>query len=80
MSEVYHAPLHNAIVVTDDYTIYQFVLFPLNNPMLRGNVIYAWASNPAQYTELRNAFPGRVLYQLEIEPGGSVRFVSVGGG
>jgi hypothetical protein len=79
VSEVYHAPLHNAIVITDDYTIYQFVLFPLNDPMLRGNVIYAWASNPAQYTELRNAFPGRGIYQMEIEPDGSVRFVSVGG-
>ena len=80
VSQVYHAPLHNAIVVTDDYTIYQFVLFPLNDPMLHGDVIYAWASDPQQYAELRNAFPGRVIYQMEIEPGGAVRFVSVGGG
>jgi hypothetical protein len=48
--------------------------------MLRGNVIYAWASNPAQYTELRNAFPRRAIYQMEIEPDGSVRFVSLAGG
>jgi hypothetical protein len=67
-------------VVTDDYTIYQFVLFPLNDAMLHGDVIYAWASNSQQYAELRNAFPGRVIYQMEIEPGGSVRFVSLGGG
>ena len=80
VSEVYHAPLHNAIVVTDDYTIYQFVLFPLNDPMLHGNVIYAWASNPQQYAELRSAFPGRVIYQMEIEPDGTVKFVSLAGG
>lgn len=80
VSEVYHAPLHNAIVVTDDYTIYQFVLFPLNDPMLHGDVIYAWASDPQQYAELRSAFPGRVIYQMDIGPGGTVKFVSLGGG
>ncbi|HZU67409.1 MAG TPA: glycosyltransferase family 39 protein [Ktedonobacteraceae bacterium] len=77
-SEIYHAPLHSAIVVTDDYTIYQFILFPLNDPLLQGNVIYAWASNPAQYEELRTAFPGRTLYQMVIEADGSVRFVNLG--
>ncbi|HJT58405.1 MAG TPA: glycosyltransferase family 39 protein, partial [Ktedonobacteraceae bacterium] len=46
VSEIYHAPLHNAIVITDNLALYQFILFPLNDPMLQGNVIYAWASNP----------------------------------
>ncbi len=79
VAEIYHAPLHNAIVVTDDYTIYQFILFPLNDPLLHENVIYAWVDNPAQYAELRTAFPGRTLYQMEIEPDGSVQFVALGG-
>ena len=79
VSEIYHAPLHNAIVITDNLALYQFILFPLNDPMLQGNVIYAWASNPVQYAELLNAFPGRLLYQMEVEADGSVRFVMVGG-
>jgi len=79
VAAVYNPPMHNAIVVTDDYTIYQFVLFPLNDPLLHDDVIYAWANDPSQYTELRTAFPGRTLYRLNIAPDGSVQYVPLTG-
>jgi hypothetical protein len=77
LSALYHAPLHNAIVVTGDYTIYQFLLFPLNDPLLRGDVLYAWASNTADYDELRHAFPGRSLYLLNVGIDGAITFLPV---
>jgi len=77
VSAVYHPPMHDAVVVTDDYTIYQFVLFPLNDPLLHDDVIYAWASNESDYTELRTAFPGRSLYRLAIAADGSVHYVAL---
>jgi hypothetical protein len=75
VAAIYHPTLHNAIVVTSDYTIYQFVLFPLNDPFLRDDVLYAWASNTADYTELQKAFPNKHLYRLYIAPDGSVSYV-----
>lgn len=79
LPEIYHPPLHNAIIVTGDYTLYQMVLFPLNDPLLHDNVLYAFASNSANYAELRSAFPGRTLYQLVIAQDGSVSYVSLKG-
>jgi nitrate reductase NapE component len=74
LDAVYHPPLHNALIVTDDYTIYQFVLFPLNDPLLHGDLVYAWASSAADYAELRAAFPGRQLYRLDIQTDGTVQY------
>lgn len=74
LDAVYHPPLHNALIVTGDYTIYQFVLFPLNDPLLHENLVYAWASSAADYAELRAAFPGRQLYRLDIQANGTVRY------
>lgn len=79
LTAVYHPPVHDAIVVTGDYTIYQFVLFPLNDPLLHDDVIYALAENDAQYAELRAAFPGRVLYRLDVSSDGSVHYVALPG-
>lgn len=77
LPEIYHPPLHNAIIVTGDYTIYQMVLFPLNDPLLHDDVLYAFASSSADYAELRSAFPGRTLYQLVIAQDGSVSYVKL---
>jgi hypothetical protein len=79
LAAVYHPPVHNAVVITGDYWIYPFVLFPLNDPMLHGDVIYAMAANPADYAELRQAFPGRTLYQLEVDADGTVHYVKLTG-
>ena len=77
LDTIYHPPLHNAIVVTGDYSLYQFVLFPLNDPYLHNSVIYALASTPSDYAELRLAYPGRALYQVTVSVDGSVRYTSV---
>jgi hypothetical protein len=77
VAEVYHPPVHHAIVVTGDFFIYQFVLFPLNDPFLQGDVIYAVASSPADYTELQQAYPGRTLYRLDVSADGSVKYTPI---
>ncbi len=78
LAQIYHHPsLHDAIVITNNYTIYQIVLFALNDPYLRGNVIYAWGSGTADYMELQRAFPGRKLYQMNIAADGSVQYTLV---
>ncbi len=77
VAAVYHPPMHNAIVVTSDYTIYQFVLFPLNDPFLHDDIIYAWARNTTDYSDLQAAFPGKTLYRLDIASDGEVRYTPI---
>jgi hypothetical protein len=74
VSEIYHAPLHNALVITDDLAIYQLVLFPLNDPALKGPIVYAWISDYNQIAQLQKQFPGRSLYLLVINADGSVSY------
>jgi hypothetical protein len=73
--QLYHPPIHHAIVVTDNLAIYQVILFPLNDPSLKGDIIYAWGSTSDQYAQLRKAFPGRTLYLLVVGLDGSVQYV-----
>ncbi len=77
LNTIYHPPMQHAIITTDDYTLYQLDLFPLNDPMLQGNVIYAYASSAADYSELNHAFPGRTLYRLNIQSNGHVSFTAI---
>lgn len=74
-SQIYQSPVHHALVVTDDLAVYQLILFPLNDPQLKGDVIYAWGYTTAQFQELRRAFPDRTLYLLVIEADGSIRYI-----
>lgn len=74
-SRIYHPPVHHAIVVTDNLLIYQVVLFPLNDPALKGDVIYAWGETETQFAQLRKDFPGRALYLLTVNFDGSVNYV-----
>jgi hypothetical protein len=74
-ARIYRPPLHHAIVVTDDLAIYQMILFPLNDPQLRGEIIYAWGNTPDQFAQLRQAFPGRALYLLVVNLDGSVHYL-----
>jgi hypothetical protein len=67
-------PVHHAIVVTSDYPLYGYALFPLNDPLLRGDVLYAFASTTADYAQLRAAYPGRPLYRLDLAADGSPRY------
>jgi len=77
LDTIYHPPLHNAIVVTGDFTLYQFVLFPLNDPYLHDSVIYALASTPPEYAELHTAYPRRTLYRLNVGLGGVVTYTQI---
>jgi hypothetical protein len=75
IGQIYQPPVHHAIVVTDDLVVYQNVLFPLNDPQLKGDVVYAWGYESIQYAQLRKAFPGRTLYLLVINFDGSVSYI-----
>ncbi len=77
LEAIYHPPMHNAIVVTDDLALYQFVLFPLNDPYLHNSVIYALASNPHDYAELQKVYHGRILYRLNVGDGGAVTYTRI---
>ncbi|GLV57633.1 hypothetical protein KDH_44690 [Dictyobacter sp. S3.2.2.5] len=77
LNAIYHPKLHQAVVVTDDLYLYYLVLFPLNDPDLHSDVIYAMANDPTQYAQLRGAFPGRSIYQLNIDDNGSVHYTNV---
>lgn len=76
LNQIYHPslPLHNAIVVTDDSLAYQLIYFPLNDPYLRGDVLYAFATTTADYNELRADYPDRRFYYINIAPDGSVQY------
>lgn len=73
--KIYHSPVHHALVVTDNLMIYQVVLFPLNDPALKGDVIYAWGETEDQYIQLHKAFPGRAFYLLVVNLDGSVSYI-----
>jgi hypothetical protein len=77
LQRVYQPPLHDAIVVTGDYMIYEYILFPLNDPYLHDDVIYALANNSADVVELHTAYPQRVIYRLIVGAGGAVSYVNV---
>jgi hypothetical protein len=70
-------PVHHAIVVTGDYPLYGYALFPLNDPLLRGDVLYAFASTQADFAELRAAYPVRALYRISIAADGTPRYTPV---
>jgi 4-amino-4-deoxy-L-arabinose transferase-like glycosyltransferase len=72
-----HPPIHHAIVVTGDYPLYGYALFPLNDPLLRGDVLYAFASTEADYADLRGAYPGRAIYRISIAADGAPSYLTV---
>lgn len=71
-----HPPLRNALVVTGNSQLYGYTLFALNDPLLRGNVIYA-EGGPESYAALHSAFPTRALYALVIDSEGNVAYIPV---
>jgi hypothetical protein len=73
-----HPPLRHALIVTSDSQLYGYTLFGLNDPLLRGNVIYAEGASAADYAELHHAFPDRSMYVLIVESNGKVDFIPLG--
>ena len=63
-----------ALVVTDDRAIYNYVLFPLNDPDLSGPTIYAYAASSDDRAALQTEFPDRTLYALQVGEHGAVQF------
>jgi hypothetical protein len=58
--------MHNAIVLAEDGGFYGDVLFPLNDPLLRGDILYARVPPTRNIKPLMVAYPGRTLYLLNI--------------
>jgi Dolichyl-phosphate-mannose-protein mannosyltransferase len=66
----------HALVVTDDRAIYNYILFPLNDPNLLGSTIYAFAATGDDRAALQAEFPDRTLYVLQVGAGGAVQFIA----
>ncbi len=58
------AGLHNALVISNSLGAYRILLFPLNDPGLRGDVIYADTSDWTAIAPLLAAYPRRTIYTL----------------
>jgi len=65
-----------ALVVTDDRAIYNYVLFPLNDPDLSGPTIYAYAATGDDRALLKAEYPERTLYVLQVGINGAVQFIA----
>ena len=65
-----------ALVVTDDRSIYNYVLFPLNDPDLADQTIYAYAATSDDRATLQAEFPDRTIYILQVGAGGAVQFIA----
>lgn len=71
---IYRLHPTNAVVVTSDWYVYSYVVWPLNAPSLSGSTLYAYATSPGAVSTLRGEYPGRRFYQLVIGVDGAVRF------
>jgi 4-amino-4-deoxy-L-arabinose transferase-like glycosyltransferase len=67
-------PSH-AVVVTDNWLVYSYVTWPLNDPDLRGSTLYAYAPDAIALSRLWEEFPGRSFYRVTIRDNGSVMFL-----
>lgn len=63
-----------SIVVTSDWYLYNYVLWPLNDPNLTGSTLYAFAPSPDALNRLHTEFPTRALYEIAVAPDGTVSF------
>jgi hypothetical protein len=77
ITAIYTFHPENGLVVTSDWFIYNYVLFPLNDPSLNGQTLYAYAPDAASMQRLLEQYPGRNLYQLQVGPAGVVTFVQI---
>lgn len=68
---------NQAIVLTSDWYIYSYILWPLNDPALRGETLYAYAPSLDTIQQLHAEYPNRTLYMSEVAPNGAVTFVRV---
>jgi hypothetical protein len=76
-AELAHPPVHHAIVMTPDRSLYGYTLFALNDPSFSGDVLFAEAATPADFQELAQAYPDRALYLLTIDAAGRCHYTLV---
>lgn len=69
----------SAVIVTDSWSIYNYVLWPLNDPDLHGSTIYAYAPNTDVLAQVRAIYPTRTFYTMSVAPDGHVTFSRLDG-
>lgn len=67
----------NAMVLTNNWYVYNYILWPLNDPALRGATLYAYAPAPDAVQRLHREYPGRALYMAQVAPDGTVTYLRV---
>ena len=65
------------IVVTNNWFIYNYILWPLNDPALQGETLYAYAPTPDVVQRLHAEYAHRTLYMVQVAPNGAITFVPV---
>ena len=69
----------SSVIVTTDRGIYNYLLWPLNDPDLSAPTIYAYAANPDELAHVRAIYPARTFYTMSIAPDGHVSFSQITG-
>ena len=70
--------MHRAVVYTSDYLFYAEVLFPLNDPALRGDIVYAYLDQGQSIVGLARYYPHRAFYYVD-NAYGTLDFLRVAG-
>ncbi|PWT71269.1 MAG: hypothetical protein C5B60_11125 [Chloroflexi bacterium] len=77
VTTIYTFHPEHALVITSDWFIYNYVLFPLNDPSRSGQTLYAYAADSASLQYLAAQYQDRTLYRLQVGPAGAVTFVKI---
>jgi hypothetical protein len=77
VTTIYAFHPQHAIVLTSDWFIYNYVLFPLNDPDLKAETLYAYAPSSTVVSQLQEQYPNRTLYMLQVGTGGVVKFLPI---
>lgn len=77
VTTIYAFHPQHAVVLTSDWFIYNYVLFPLNGPDLKGETLYAYAPSSTVVGQLQAQYPERTIYMLQVGTGGKVTFLPV---
>jgi hypothetical protein len=78
VTQIYDYHPGHAVVVTDNWFVYNYILWPLNDPDLRGATLYAYAPSPGDVATLRALYPDRTFYSLTVTASGDVSYSRLG--
>lgn len=73
-SAIYGYHPDHALIVTSDWFVYNYILWPLNDPDLHGSTLYAYAPTADDLSALQAAYPDRTIYQLSVSAAGDVSY------